>query len=226
MFIRAKLAKGKEAMFISHLDYIRAVERAMRRAELPLVYSEGFSPRPRISYGPPLSVGMTSEAEFIDVEIYCEIYVDHFIHVLNKFFPPGLSVLDACAGLRKPASLTSIINTEDYIVGIDAANVDIDIEKEIANLAARENIRVLRRSPKGEKEIDIKPFLKEIKLIAKQNHFFTVFFRTATGPKGNFRPKDLLAIWPAVNIFKQHRRSLWMEKGGSLHDPLVTWEEK
>ena len=65
--LRIRFSRGEELKFISHLDIIRLWERALRRARIGLAYSEGFSPHPRISLAAPLSLGITSDAELMDV---------------------------------------------------------------------------------------------------------------------------------------------------------------
>ena len=63
-------------MFISHLDMMRTFERAFRRADLPVAFTQGFNPRPKISFTPALSVGITSSSEYMDVEFYEDVSVD------------------------------------------------------------------------------------------------------------------------------------------------------
>ena len=65
--LRVRFSRGEELKFISHLDIMRLWQRALRRAGISLVYSEGFNPRPRLSLAAPLAVGVTSEAELMDI---------------------------------------------------------------------------------------------------------------------------------------------------------------
>ena len=68
--LRVKFTRGEEVKYISHLDMLKVFERALRRANIPIAYNKGFNPRPQIVFGLPLSVGVTSESEYADLEIY------------------------------------------------------------------------------------------------------------------------------------------------------------
>ena len=81
--LRVRFGRGPEVKFISHLDVMRFWERAFRRARIPLAYSEGFSPHPRISLAAPLPVGVTSEAELMDVMVSRWISPQWFTDTVN-----------------------------------------------------------------------------------------------------------------------------------------------
>src|SRR5207302_709049 len=91
--VRLGYAKGERLRFISHLDLMREMERTFRRADLPMLYSEGFAPRPRISAGPPLALGWTSEAEWVDLVLagdWAEERLSGLLGDLNRVATPGL----------------------------------------------------------------------------------------------------------------------------------------
>ena len=112
--IRARLRKGDEVRFISHLDLTRTMERAVRRAGLPVAFSQGFHPHPRISFGPALATGITSDAEYLDFELSGPLSVEDFISCLNSQLPPGLEILEARAIPLQAESLTRIIDAALY----------------------------------------------------------------------------------------------------------------
>lgn len=90
---RLELRKYWESRFISHLDVMRTLARGLRRADLPIYFSQGFNPKPRISYlTPPLSVGFTSECEAIDVRLEQNLPADDVQDALEGAMPPGLRV--------------------------------------------------------------------------------------------------------------------------------------
>ena len=90
MLIRSRLTKGEEVRFISHLDLARTIERAVRRARLPIAYSQGFSPRAKIAFGSALAVGVTSSGEYVDMELTSDIGPDDFLKILNENLPVGI----------------------------------------------------------------------------------------------------------------------------------------
>ncbi|MGE5557035.1 MAG: TIGR03936 family radical SAM-associated protein [Bacillota bacterium] len=219
MFFRARLAKTREVMFVSHLDYMRTLERAVRRAHIPVRLTEGFNVHPRISYGPPLSLGITSEAEYIDMEMEKEITLSSFIRDLNSALPRGFAVLEAKKYGRKPAPVMSVANREDYTLVITSRGSTDHIVDEVGRLLERERIVVLRMSPKGNKFVDIRPFLETVDIMEKAAQGIKVFMRTVTGPNGAFRPKDLSFIWPDFLMQAQHRRALWIYGENRLSEP-------
>ena len=91
--LRLKFGRGEELKFLSHLDLMRLWERALRRAELPLAYSEGFTPHPRVALAAPLSVGVTSEAELMDVFLSRWVAPQSFVTQAKKQLPQGLKIL-------------------------------------------------------------------------------------------------------------------------------------
>ncbi len=92
---RVRFCRGEELKFISHLDIIRLWVRALRRAQIPLEYSEGFSPHLRISLAVPLSVGVTANNELMDIFITKAVSPYWFVNTVNQQLPDGLKVLEA-----------------------------------------------------------------------------------------------------------------------------------
>ena len=85
--------EGKSSLFISHLDIMRLWERAFNRAGIPLAYSEGFNPHPRISLAVPLALGITSEAELMDIITAREVSPHWFTAALNRVLPSGIKIM-------------------------------------------------------------------------------------------------------------------------------------
>src|SRR4029077_7165483 len=88
--VRIRFSKRGRVRFISHRDVARAFERAFRIEELPLAFTEGFSPRPKVSFGLALSVGHESEAEYLDVELTESVDVDALPERLTPALPEGM----------------------------------------------------------------------------------------------------------------------------------------
>jgi radical SAM family uncharacterized protein/radical SAM-linked protein len=111
---RMRFAKGTEVRFISHLDLLRVVELMLRRSGLPLVFSEGFSPRPRLHAGPPLPLGITGRAEWIDVELATEMSADAVAERLNAVAQPGVTFLGGRVVSRDVPALTASLALASY----------------------------------------------------------------------------------------------------------------
>jgi radical SAM-linked protein len=108
-------AKADELRFTSHLDVTRAIQRALRRARLPVCYSQGYSHHPRLSFGPPLPLGVVGEAEYFDVSVTGRLDED-WLGKLNASFPAGLRASEGRIVPAQGPSLVSLVNAAAYQV--------------------------------------------------------------------------------------------------------------
>src|SRR5579862_3363209 len=90
--LRVRFTKGEEVRYISHLDLMRTWERILRRAGIKLAHSQGFNPRPRLVFAAPLSVGVTSDAEIVDVVVEDDGSAAEFVRRLEPALAPGMAV--------------------------------------------------------------------------------------------------------------------------------------
>ena len=93
--VSIKYTKGEEVKFISHRDLMRVFQRAIRRAELPIAYSQGFNPHMKISWGPALKVGRASECEPAVLQLESLIKPQELMQKLNQKLPQGIEILEA-----------------------------------------------------------------------------------------------------------------------------------
>jgi len=132
--LRARFGRGEEVKFISHLDIMRFWERAFRRAEISLAYSQGFTPHPRISLAAPLPVGVTSEFELMDVWLKLWMPPKSFLMKVAQQLPRGFELLDVLeVGLHLP-SLQSVVTFAEYHVGIGTEKKEREIQDSLDSL--------------------------------------------------------------------------------------------
>ncbi len=112
---RVKYKVGETYRYAGHLDIVRAIYRTLRRSELPIAYSQGFSPHPIVSFGPPLPVGIISQAEYFDVEMIYS-YNGNLLADLQCFMPHDLEILKAHQISRKDLSLGKLCNIAEYVI--------------------------------------------------------------------------------------------------------------
>ena len=131
--LRIRFHRGQEVKFISHLDIMRLWQRAFQRAGIPLAYSEGFSPHPRMSLAAPLPVGITSEAELMD--IYCTKWVTphSLTKVISQQLPPGIEILQVEQITLNQPSLQSQVRYAEYRVEVETKKKSVDIESAITS---------------------------------------------------------------------------------------------
>lgn len=149
--VRIKFSKVGSLQFISHLDLNRTMKTVMIRAGIPIKYSEGFNPHPKMVFALPLSVGNESVTEYLDFRITSPMSERELIDRLNNAFPPEMRVLKAYV----PQSRFTDIAYAEYVFENDC---DFD-----ASALDSESIIIMKRTKSGEKETDIKPLIRSYK---------------------------------------------------------------
>jgi radical SAM-linked protein len=155
--VRMKFTKTGRVRFLSHLDFMTLVHRAVVRAEIPISFSLGFNPHPRIAFGPALSVGMESESEYLDMETDPRIDLLSAVKRLNTSLPEGVRIIESRVIPKKAPSLSGSIRRYTYavnIVGYSAAG----IEKKIDSFLSRTSVIVSRQG----KQQDIRQGIESI----------------------------------------------------------------
>ena len=192
---RLEICKGEEARFISHLDFMRAIQRVLRRADIPVAFSEGFNPHPKISFGSALPVGVTSECELVDLELREELSEAELLERLICALPPGLKLNGLSRIIDQKQSLTAMISKARYRVQTTAlpdAHIEDDaLQALIRQFMARDSVIVEKRTKKGLKETDIRPGIFDLKgHLNNQRIVLEMLLQTGSG--GNIRPEDVL----------------------------------
>jgi radical SAM-linked protein len=162
--VRFRYEKGIEARYLSHLDVARALERALRTAGAPLAFTEGFTPRPRVSYGPPLPVGVMGANEVLDVELRERARLKDLAARMNAGLPGGIRVHSAdYIPFLAPAAAAAL--TEADYEAAPAPALALDHGSARSAIAAFERAAAFpltRRSPKGEKTLDARKIVAAI----------------------------------------------------------------
>ena len=144
--LRIRYAKRGRARFTSHRDFGRAFERALRRAGVPMAYSSGFSPHPRISYANASPTGAASEAEYLEIGLAQQCDPDRVKDALDAALPPGLDVLEVVAAPTGAlADLLTGSRWKMQVVGVDA---DV-LQRAVATFLDRESVEVQRLTGTG-----------------------------------------------------------------------------
>jgi len=206
---RVKYSVGETFRYASHLDIARTIYRALRRSDLPVKYSQGFSPIPKVSFCPPKSVGQISKGDFFDLYLNAE-YFGNISRELNTWFPPGIRVLDIRAIDAKTPSLSVSINLIYYEVDIKSSELRQEIDP-----ASEIPIYVDTRS--GKKNI-----LPGIESITSKNGNLTCGLYYGKGQIGIYDLLSYLTDLPSVQAkkFKVTRTTMFIEKEGELLSPM------
>ncbi len=152
--IRIIYEKRDNAKFISHLDLVRVVTRAIKRAELPIVYSQGFNPTPRLNFALPLSLGQESICDVMNIKIEPDMDCEEIKSKLSVQFPDGLVIKEVYVAPEPSVDF----KYARYVITV----YDSVSEKTVFDCFARDEINVIKKTKSGEKLTDIKPFIKEV----------------------------------------------------------------
>ncbi|TET34129.1 MAG: DUF2344 domain-containing protein [Anaerolineales bacterium] len=204
---RITFTKDEEQRFTSHLDLHRAWGRLLRRAGLPLLYSKGFNPRPRIQLSTALPLGFTSEHELTDIWLTEEIPCSEIMERLQHSAPPGTRILEVeHAALNEPA-LPNQIDAVSYIVQIDTDLTVEDLSSAIHDLLL---IKVLERERRG-KTYDLRPLIHELEISGEGMEPLSIRMKLAAKEGATGRPEEVLdALGLDPSTAKFHRIHLHM----------------
>jgi radical SAM-linked protein len=185
--------------------------RAIRRAQINVAYTQGYRKRPRVAFGPPLSVGTTAEREYFDL-LFEQPFSGNLVTMLNNVLPDLLCIHEAAPVFIKSPSLSAIISLLKYRVGPVAVT-----DEQIKAIMEREEIPIKRQKNGVELDVDIRPF---IHAIDKDGDYLDISVRFL--PEGSVRIDELLScfgILPQTEIRKE-RIALLAERDGIFVDPL------
>ena len=191
MKLRMQITKDRDIRFISHLEYVRTIERAIRRAKLPAAYSEGFNPHLKFSLASALGVGVVSYTEFVEIELAEPVEIEAAARALDKALPRGIRVLAADAVANNTTALMAEAAGASYVVTLP---YDKDITEAVANYNDAVELLFKKAAPKRKekfKEIDVKFYIPEIAVELKDGK--TIFsFECKITPTGSMKAVDLL----------------------------------
>ena len=163
--VRIKFTKGNDLIYISHLDLVRTLTRAIIRARIPVKYTEGYNPIPKLVFATPLSVGCASECEFLDIRIDREMTYAEIKEALSCELPYGMNVVD----VYEPASKFTEAIYSGYEIMISDPSLDNRSLDRIKEVFSSTTLVISKRSKSGEKQVDIKPFIKRLDAICQDN---------------------------------------------------------
>lgn len=169
-----KYTKEANVKFISHLDLMRTIQKNIRRAGLPMEYSKGFNPHMAMSIAQPLAVGVYSEGEYMDIVFVEEVDEKEIVDRLNAVSSSGIKFKEATKipyveGEKKVPQGMALIDAARYTAKVPYENVET-IEEELNELLTHDEWRTIKKSKKGEKEVDLKTMIREFKFWVKDDY--------------------------------------------------------
>lgn len=212
MKARIKFRKNGVMKFVGHLDMMRYFQKAIRRAEIPIKFSEGYSPHMIMSFANPLGVGLTSDGEYFDIELREPISSEEAVRRLNEQMVEGMEVVSfvEIPDGKKNQGMT-IVAGADYLSYVREGALPDNWKEKLSDFYAQEEILVWKETKKSNKEVDIKTMIYDLR---PEND--AIYMRVAAGSVQNLKPELV------VDAFMEY---CCMDKVKVVHHRLETFAD-
>ena len=192
-----KFTKEENIKFISHLDVLKTIQKNIRRAGLPVEFSQGFNPHMNTSIAQPLSVGVYSSGEYMDMILTTETDEKEIVDKLNATAPSGIKYISALAipytpGDKKVPQAMALIDAARYTIKVKYSDTSA-LEDEMTKLLENETWITIKKSKKGEREVNLRTLVKEISF-GVQDEFLVLNVLISTGSREHLSA-DLLVSY-------------------------------
>ena len=191
--LRIRFSRGEDVKYISHLDLIRLWQRALNRAGIPLTYSRGFNPHPQISMALALAMGVTSEAELMDIYVDKFISPHNFTEALGQQLPHGVAIGGVYNTPLTIPSLQSQVRQAEYTVAVATDKTKDAIEADINALLDKQTLPWQHQRDTGPKKYDLRALVDDIWLIDWRQGFCIIGMRLRCDSTGSGRPEQVAA---------------------------------
>ncbi len=247
MKIRIKFSKQGNMRFIGHLDIMRYFQKVMRRADIDIRYSEGFSPHQIMSFAAPLGVGLTGSGEYLDIEVLSTDSSAECLRRMNDTMVDGMQILSYRKLPDDAVNAMSLVAACDYTIHLRAGYAeklgmsDSEFMNGLASFIEHGNLEIVKKTKKGEKMMDLKPYIYEYAVVAPaddENHenegackSAGIFLKLSSGSATNIKPELLLEAYcksmekeyPAFG-FAINREEVYADNGSENNHKFVTLE--
>lgn len=227
MNIRMKFKKNGCMKFIGHLDIMRYFQKAIRRADIDIAYSEGFSPHMIMSFAAPLGVGLTSEGEYVDLQVHTCESSKAAVDALNQVMVDGMEVVSFKRLPENVKNAMSSVAAADYFVKFREGYAPEDWENKFKAFLEKEEMLIVKKTKRSEAEVDLKPMLYQAEI-----RDGGIFMQVACGSVNNLKPELVMeafakefAIELAPFALEVCRLEVYADLGTEETRKLVTLEE-
>lgn len=215
--LRVTFARGEAMKYITHLDQMRAWERALRRADIPIAYSEGFTPHAQIALASPLPVGTTSDAELMDVFLAERMHPREFRERVVAQLPPAMRIVNVEeAGIALPA-LQAQVRAAEWEVEVAPAD-GVDVDGAVAAFLAAERIPWEHRRDDEVKAYDIRALVKSIEVEHREGGGVRLRMLLRSDSSGSGRPEQVAAALGMPAPVRMHRMRIVLAGGSPAHE--------
>ena len=208
--VRFKFSRGEELKYVSHLDQQKMFQRAFRRSGIPMAYSSGFNPHPKLAFAQAMAVGLTSGGEYADVELTDDVSIDDFLSMLNRELPKGYRVISAAMHHEKPRALNASIVSAAYTAATLTDADEETLRTKIKSFMEREEIDIEKRNKRKKiVTMNIKPYLQAFSIRGVENHVATFDMTMSYIDQKTVSPSVLLSSFEKESGIAFDREQLW-----------------
>ncbi|UCE97648.1 MAG: DUF2344 domain-containing protein [Dehalococcoidia bacterium] len=200
-----------EIKFISHLDIIRLWYRAFRRAGIKLAYSEGFNPHPKISVAAPLAIGVTSEAELMDVYTAGFVSPHSMKTCISQQLPLGMEILQVNNIATTLPPLQAQVRFAEYIVEIGSQKRKDHLLTSLTSLLAKEKLQWQHWRDTGPRQYDLRALIDDLWLVDRHDGCGILGMRLRCDDRGSGRPEQVAKALDLKQPLSIHRTRLILE---------------
>ena len=237
MKIRIKFRKWGAMKFIGHLDMMRYFQKAVRRANIDICYSEGYSPHQIMSFAAPLGVGITSDGEYFDIEVNSSLSSKESIEAFNQTMVDGVEVTSYVKLPDKAKTAMSIVAAADYRLSFKdeyESSYSVQEWKDIVDreFTSKDSFTIIKKTKKSEREVDLKPLVYQLS-VEEVDAKPAFFIQVSTGSVDNIKPELVLAsiyercgLTYDANAIQTHRIEVYAKDEQEQFIPLCEMGEE
>ena len=236
MKARIKFRKYGALRFIGHLDVMRFFQKVMRRADIPIAFTGGYSPHMIMSFASPLGIGLSSDGEYFDIELSAPINSGEAVRRMNEACVEGIEVVSfrQIPEEKKMTGMT-ILAAADYLVQPKNSSgfLPEDWTARFETFLAQSQIRIVKQTKRSEKEVDIRPMIYNWEIRGN-----AVFMQLAAGSAQNLKPDLVMEAFCryldpgpdgqktdfSSEAFQYHRMEMYADAGTVTERKLITLE--
>ena len=225
MRVRLKYTKEATCRFLSHLDLVRTFIRSLRRARIPVAYTQGFNPQPRLAFAAPLSVGIASIGEYLDLSLEARETIAVISASLNESLPTGIKIIEGQEISEKQKSLMSVVNAALYTVKMLSAEQEI-IKEQVSLILDASQLTGIKKTKKGLVKRDIKPYIYNLRIkeeaeVENQNQIILLEMLLKIGSQGSVHPAEVMVAMGITGESSICRQELFIKEEEKLWTPFT-----
>lgn len=214
--LRLTFAKKRAIKYIAHLDLALAWERALRRAQLPLAYSQGFNPRPKMQFASGLPLGTTGSAEILDVVLNEPVDPTATLAQIQPKLPPGIGLSVVEEVPLKAPTLQNLLREAEYRVTVETDVSPDELAGRIEALLVADDIVQQRKRKKRVESYNLRPWLQQLVVEQVDHGDAILFMRVTAGQHGNLRPEAVLEALDLADNWADIERIRLIFEAGAL----------